>query len=64
MYLSTELEDKKPKKYYDKYVYMLTIYVDNHFNDKFVLLCHVSYFINGQKLMTRHICCTFYTFRN
>ena len=35
---------------------MLTIrddHVDNHFSDKFVTLCHVDYFINGdeQKLM-------------
>ena len=30
---------------------MLTIrdgHVDNHFNDKFVLLCHVNYFINEE----------------
>ena len=40
--------------------------VDNHFSDKFVHLCHVSYFINGnrQKLTTEYICCTFCTFEN
>jgi len=24
-------------------------HVDNHFNDKFVSLCHVGYFINGDR---------------
>ena len=52
---------------YDKYTPMLAIrdgHVDNHFNDKFVSLCHVGYFINGylQKLTTEYICHTFYTF--
>jgi len=46
---------------------MLTIrdgHVDNYFSDKFVPLCHVGYFINGdeQKLTIEYICCTFYTF--
>ena len=46
---------------------MLTIrdgHVDNHFNDKFVPLCRVGYFINGdrRKLTARYICHTFYTF--
>ena len=30
---------------------MLTIkddHIDNHFNDNFVYLCHVGYFINGE----------------
>ena len=48
---------------------MLTIrdnHVDNHFSDKFVHLCHVGYFINGdgRKLNVKCICRTFYTFEN
>ena len=41
-------------------------HVDNHLNDKFVPMCHVYYFINGdgQKLMTEYICRTFYTSKN
>ena len=66
-YLSVVWEDEKSKKYYDKYVPMLIIrdsHVDNHFSDKFVPLCHVGYFINGdrRKLTVGYICCTFYTF--
>ena len=46
---------------------MLTIrddHVGNHFNDKFIPLCHVGYFINGyeRKLTVGYICFTFYTF--
>ena len=39
-------------------------HVDNHFSEKFIHLCHVDYFINGdgQKLTTGYICHTFYTF--
>ena len=39
-------------------------YIDNHFNNKFVPLCHVGYFINsdGWKLTVRYICRIFYTF--
>ena len=39
-------------------------HIDNYFSDKFVYLCHVNYFINGdgQKLMTEYICYTFYMF--
>ena len=39
-------------------------YVDNHFSDKFVSLCHVGYFIygDGKKLTIGYICYTFYTF--
>ena len=57
---------KKSKKYYAKFVPMLAIHVDNHFSDKFVLLCHVGDFVNGdwQKLMVGYICRTFYTFRD
>ena len=45
---------------------MLTIRddrIDNYFGDKFILLYHVDYFINGdqQKLAVKYICCTFYT---
>ena len=52
---------------YNKYVPMMTIrfgHVDNHFSDKFVHLCHIGYFINGdkRKLTTEYICRTFYTF--
>ena len=48
---------------------MLTIRddcVDNHFGDKFVSLCHVDYFINGdgRKLIAGYICHTFYTFED
>ena len=68
MHLSTEWEDEKSKKYYDKYVPMLIIrddHVDYHFNDKFVPLYHVGYFINDDrwKLMAKYIYCTFYIFR-
>jgi len=57
---------KVKTKYYDKYALMLAIHVDNHFSDKFVPLCHVDYFINGdeRKLTAGYICCTFYTFRD
>ena len=46
---------------------MLTIkddHLDKYFSNKFVPLCYVSYFINGnqRKLMTEYICRTFYTF--
>ena len=39
-------------------------HVGNHFSDKFVPLCQIGYFINGdrQELTTGYICCTFYTF--
>ena len=56
----------KSKKYiyilYDKYVPM-TIrddHVHNYFNDKFVPLCYVGYFINGDgwKLTDEYICHT------
>ena len=65
-HLSAESEDEKLKKYYAKYAPMLAIHVDNHFSDKFVLLCHVGDFVNGdwQKLMVGYICRTFYTFRD
>ena len=58
---------KVNKILHDKYVSMLTIkddHVDNHFSDKFVPMCHVSYFINSnrRKLSTEYICHTFYTF--
>jgi len=38
---------------------------NNYFNDKFVHLCHINYFINGdgRKLTTEYICDTFYTLR-
>ena len=49
MYLSAEWENEKSKKYYDKYVSILTIHVDNHLSDKFVSPYHVGYFINGDK---------------
>ena len=41
---------KVNKILYDKYSSMLAIrdyHVNNYFNDKFVFLCHVGYFING-----------------
>ena len=43
---------------------MLTIrdvHVDNHFSDKFDPLCHVGYFINGNKhkLMDKYIVALF-----
>ena len=39
-------------------------HIGNHFNDKFVLLYHVSYVINGDewKSTIEYICRTFYTF--
>ena len=48
---------------------MLTIrdgHIDNYFSDKFVPLCQVCYFINGdeRKLTVEYICRTFYTFRD
>jgi len=47
----TEVSKRKVKKIlYDKYVSMLAIrddHVGHHFNDKFVSLSHVDYFING-----------------
>ena len=48
---------------------MLTIqygHVGNYFSDKFVFICHVDYFINGdeQNLITGYIYRTFYTFGN
>jgi len=54
---------------YDKYVSILTIrydHVNNHFYDKFVILCHVGYFINDDrhKLTIGYIYCTFYIFLN
>ena len=66
MHLSAESKDKKSKKYYDKYASILAIHVDNHFSDKFVLLCHVGDFINGdrRKLTAKYICRTFYIFRD
>ena len=41
-------------------------HADNHFNNKFILFCHLIYFINSneQKLMIEYIYCTFYTFKN
>ena len=38
-------------------------HVDNHFSDKFISLCHVCYFINGDgwKLIVEYICHIFYT---
>ena len=41
---------KVKKILYDKYVPMLTIrngHIDNHFSEKFILLCHVGYFIKS-----------------
>ena len=62
---------KVKKKYYmtNMHVPMLTIRYDhviNNFSDKFVLLCHVGYFINGDewKLTFGYICHSFYTFGN
>ena len=60
---------KSQKILYDKYAPMLKIrddHVDNHFNEKFVPLCHVDYFINGDewKLTTEYISRIFYTFKN
>ena len=58
-------EEKKSKKYYDKYTHMLTISINNYFDNKFVPAYHIDInFINGygRKLMTRHIYHTFYTF--
>ena len=48
---------------------MLTIrdgHIDNYFSDKFVPLCHATYFINGggRILTVEYICRTFYTFRD
>ena len=41
-------------------------HVDNHFSYKFIPLCHINYFINGdeRKLTAEYICRTFYTFGN
>ena len=41
-------------------------HIENHFSDKFVPLCYVGYFINGdgRKLKSGYICHTFYTFRD
>ena len=47
MHLSAEWKDEKKKKYYDKYVSMLTIHV--HFSAKFVLLYHIGDFINTER---------------
>ena len=60
---------KVKKILYDKYAPMLAIrddHVVNHFSDKFVLLCHVGYFINGdrRKLIVEYIYRTFYTFED
>ena len=33
---------KIKKKYYDKYVTMLTIHLSNHFSDKYVTPCQVT----------------------
>ena len=65
-HLSADWEDKKSKKYYDKYASMLAIHIGNDFTDKFVLPYHVGYFINGdkRKLTVGYICRTFYTFRD
>jgi len=54
IYQQSEKTKKLKKKYYDKYALMLAIHVDNHLSDKFVPMCHVGYFINGdrQKLTT------------
>ena len=43
---------------------MLTIHIGHHFSDKFVLLCYVNDFINGdeRKLTSGYIYRTFYTF--
>ena len=68
--LVSEVGRRKVKKIlYDKYVHMLTIkddHVDGHFSDKFVFLCHVRYFINGdgRKLTAKYIYHIFYTFRD
>jgi len=43
------LRRQKVKKYNDKYAHILAIHVDNHFNDKFVSLCHVGYFTNDDR---------------
>ena len=39
-------------------------HVNHNFSDKFVPLCHINYFINGdeRKLMVGYICHTFYIF--
>ena len=43
------MERQKVKKIvYDKYISMLTIrddHVDNYLSEKFVFLCHISYFL-------------------
>ena len=38
-------------------------HIDNYFSDKFVPMCHVDYFINGdeQKLTIGYICRIFYS---
>ena len=66
MYLSAKWKTKSKKKLYDKYVPILTIingHVVNHFSDKCVPLCYVSYFINDdeRKLTAVYIFRTFYT---
>ena len=60
---------KVKKMLHDKYVHMLAIkdhHINNLFSDKFIHLCHVDYFINGDgyKLTVKYICRTFYTFEN
>ena len=64
----SKVERRKVKKIlYNKYVNMLTIrddHVDNRFSEKFIPLCHVSYFIydDRRKLTTKYIYHTIYTF--
>ena len=57
---------RKVKKILWQICPLLAIHVDNHLSDKFVFLCHVGDFINGdgRKLMAGYICRTFYTFRD
>ena len=65
-HLLVEWKDEKSKKYYDKYIPMLAIYIHNHSSDKFVPPYHIGYFINGgrQKLMAGYIYDTYYIFKD
>ena len=53
MHLSARWKDKRSKKIlYDKYVLILTIrygHVDNHFTNKFILICQIGYFMNDDE---------------
>jgi len=65
--ISHRSEKMKSKKIlYDKYapIAIRDDHVDNHFIDKFLSMCHVGYFINGDgwKLTAGYIWGTFYTF--